>query len=210
MILVIMLAVGSMAAAVDMFAGEKERKTMEPLLTTHTDRSAILTGKFLAVSFMGTLSTVLMLGGMMLGYAINPDLFAMESGGAGTALNIPVPAILLCLLLVLAVQLSFSAIHVILSSYAKNIKEATTYGSIIMLGAMIPAYATMFMQSGDVPLWMMFVPIVNVTGALKMLLGGMLDYQLVAISLAVSAVFLGVLLYITARMFRKESVMLRM
>jgi len=198
-----------MTSAVDMFAGEKERKTMEPLLTTHAGRNDILTGKFLAVAIMGTLSTILMLAGMVLGFTLNPKAFGdgMTDGGG---LNLPVDALLLCLALVIAIQLSFTAIHVMLSSYAKNVKEATTYGTMVMLAGMIPAYATMFMQSGDVPRWMMFVPLLNVAGAMKMLLGGLMDYGMVAISLGVSAVFLAALLFCTSRMFHKESVMLRM
>jgi sodium transport system permease protein len=208
MILVIMIAVGSMATAVDMFAGEKERKTMEPLLTTHAGRGSILTGKFLTVSCMGTLSSVLMVGGLAAGYVLNPSLLQLDGDSIGN-LNLPVPAILLCLVLIIMVQLIFSGLHVCLSSYARNVKEAATYGSLLMMAGMIPAYATMFMQAGDITRWMMFVPVLNVVGALKMLLGGMMDYTSVSISLAVSAVFLAVLLYFTARLFHKESIMLR-
>jgi sodium transport system permease protein len=208
MILVIMLAVGSMAAAVDMFAGEKERKTMEPLLSTHAGRGSILTGKFLAVSNMGILSSVLMLGGLIAGYALNPSLLELDGDSMG-ALNLPFPAVFLCVLLIIMVQLIFSGLHVCLSSYARNVKEATTYGSLLMMAGMIPAYATMFMQAGDISRWMMFVPVLNVVGALKMLLGGMMDYTSVIISLSVSVVFLVALLVFTSRLFHKESIMLR-
>jgi ABC-type Na+ efflux pump permease subunit len=54
-----------------MFAGEKERKTLEPLLTTRAGRGQILTGKFLAVSRMGLISTITMLAGLFLGFYIN-------------------------------------------------------------------------------------------------------------------------------------------
>ncbi|MCL2546105.1 MAG: ABC transporter permease [Oscillospiraceae bacterium] len=210
MLLLIMLAVGSMASAVDMFAGEKERKTLEPLLTTRAGRGSILTGKFLAVSMIGFLTTIITLVGMFLGFYINADTMMGEGGGFGGLLEIPIPALLLSLLLVVAVQMSFTAIHVILSAWSKNVKEASTYGSMVMVAAMIPAYATMFMAAGDVPRWMMYVPFVNVAGALKMLLGGFHDYAMVGIALASSAVFLFVLLWVTTRMFKKEEIMLRM
>ncbi len=211
LLLLIMLSVGSMAAAVDMFAGEKERRTLEPLLTTHAGRSSILSGKFLAVSLLGLLTTLLTLLGMVIGFAMTPEILEQtsEAGATSSGLNIPIPAVALCVLLVVVVQLSFSAIHVMLSAYARNIKEASTYSTFVMMAGMIPAYATMYLQSGDVSTWMMFVPVLNVAGALKMLLGGLLDYGLVAISLAISLAFLAVLLRFTARMFHKESIMLR-
>ena len=209
MLLLIMLAVGSMAYAVDMFAGEKERKTLEPLLTTRAGRGQILTGKFLAVSLLGLITTITTLGGLMLGLHLNADT-AMGGEGFGGLLELSVPVLILSLLLIITVQLSFSALHVIFSSWAKNVKEASTYGTGIMIAAMIPAYATMFMMPGDVPMWMMFVPFVNVAGALKMLLGGFPDLLMVGIALASSLVFLLALLFITTRMFKKEEIMLRM
>ena len=210
MMVIMMLSMGAMAFAIDSFAGEKERKTLEPLLTTRAGRGSILTGKFLAISFLGFLTTALTLVGLFLGMHLNADTMGAEGQGVGGLLNLPVNAMLMCLLLVLALQFSFTALHSIFSTWSKNIKEASSYGTGVMLLGMLPAFGTMFLSAGDVTTWMMFVPILNVAAALKMLLGGIFDYTMGLLAVGSSAVFLIVLLTITTRMFKKEEVLLRM
>jgi len=208
LLLLLMLAQGPMTAAIDMFAGEKERKTMESLLSTHAGRGSIMTGKFLAVNVLGFLVTVSTIAGIFIGFGLTPGLMD-EGGGFGFLLELSPLSIIMTFGLIMAVQFSFAVIHIILSSYARNIKEATTYCSMLMMAAMVPAFMTMFMSSGDFTRWQMAIPLFNVAGSLKMILEGAMDYAMVWMALGFSALFLLVLLFITSRLFKNENIMLR-
>ena len=212
MLIVILLATGGMAIAGDLFAGEKERKTMEPLLCTRAGRSSILTGKLLAVTVFALLNVVASTVGMGVSFLMAPDLFNISDAadGAAQALSIPIPVLLLTVGLALLMALVFSGIHVLVSTYARTSKESATYGTFIMLASYLPAFGTMFMGAGDIQDWMMFVPVLNVAGALKMVLGGITNNYLFLLgSIGVSAVFLAAIMAAARWMFTKETIMLR-
>jgi sodium transport system permease protein len=104
----------------------------------------------------------------------------------------------------------FSGIHVAISTWSRTVKEATSYSTFVMFAGMLPALGTMYMQGGDVKAWMMSVPVLNVIGALKMVLAGILRYDMILIAILSSAVFLAVVLYFTLNLFKKETVMFRL
>ena len=208
MMLVVILATGGMSAAVDLFAGEKERKTFEPLLTTRAGRFPVMMGKFMAVNCFAAGTAIMMVVGMVGGFLINPSMITMGMG-ENINLSLPIGVILLAVLLVLLMTLIFSGIHVAISTWSRTIKEASSYSTFIMLAAMIPSFVTMYMQAGDVELWMMAVPVLNVIGALKIVLAGMLQYNYILVAIASSAAFLAIVLGFTLNLFKKEQIMFR-
>lgn len=211
MLLVVLLAVGGMATASDLFAGEKERKTMEPLLCTRAGRSAILTGKLLTVTTFALLNVAASVTGLLLSYVVSPNVFSLtnEVTGSTERLSLPIPVVMLTVLLVLLMALVFSGLHVVIATYARTAKESATYGTFVMLASYIPVFSMMFMGAGDIKRWMMLVPVLNVSGSLKMLLGGITDYVFLGGSIAVSLVFLLLVMALARWMFSKETVMIR-
>ncbi len=208
MLMSVFLVVGGMATAVDLFAGEKERHTLEPLLCTRAGRGSILTGKYLAVTIFSLISTAVMALGLYGGMLVNPNLFSfgMDTGGG---LSLDAAALALSILLLFLMSATYAGLHVALSTYARNIKEASTYGSFLMIVGMLPTFATMYSQAGDIKMWMMACPVLNVVGALKMLLGGILRYDMLLVAIGVSVVFLLLVLGLTRWMFRKERFLFR-
>ena len=208
MLMIILLSVGGMATAVDLFAGEKERRTFEPLLCTGARRTDILAGKLLAVTVMSLLSAVASLGGIAIGYAMNPRAMTLGLDDAH-GIMLPLPTILFILLIVAATAVFFSGLHILLSTYARSVKEASTYGSFVMLASYIPVFTTMNMLGGDFKFWTAYVPLLNVTGCLKKVLAGIEDPMYMVITLAVTMVFVGIVLAAGRYMFKKENIMLR-
>src|SRR5699024_11144532 len=60
-ILSIAIGVGAGPSAADIFAGEKEKKTMEALLMTPVNRSTLLMAKYLTISSVGVIIGVITL-----------------------------------------------------------------------------------------------------------------------------------------------------
>ncbi|MDR0325949.1 MAG: ABC transporter permease [Oscillospiraceae bacterium] len=208
MIMIILLSVGGMATAVDLFAGEKERRTFEPLLCTGARRTDILAGKLGAVTVMSLLGALASVAGLFAGYLLNPRAMTLGLDDA-QGLTLPPLTVLFVLLIIAAMAVFFSGLHILLSTYARTVKEASTYGSFIMIACYVPIFATMQMMGGDFEFWTAFVPVMNVTGCLKMVLAGINDLGYMGVTLGVTAAFVAVVLVLGRYMFKKENIMLR-
>ena len=205
----LLVSIGGIPAATDLVAGEKERKTFEPLLTTMPDRGSLLMGKYLAVTMFSLASVAAIVAGIVIGYSVNPNSLTMGVDSQISGFEIRPVAIVLALVITAALGMTFSGIQIALSAFAKSYKEAQTYMSFLMLGAMIPGYATIFMQPGDLRTYMFAVPVLNTISAFKMILGGVINYADLLIALVTSVIFVAVTLWLAASLFKKEKIMFR-
>ncbi|MDR1117479.1 MAG: ABC transporter permease subunit [Oscillospiraceae bacterium] len=208
MMVLIFLSVGAMSTAVDLFAGEKERRTFEPLLCTKARRSDILAGKLgavLSMSFLMVASSVL---GMALGYLLNPGAMTMGLDDV-KGFGLPPVTLALTIVIIALMALMFSGIHVLLSTYARTVKEASSYGTFVMLASYIPIFTTIYKQAGDFTFQTAFIPVYNTIGCLKMVLSGMENIPYFLVTLGESALFVVVVLALGRIMFKKENIMLR-
>lgn len=204
-----LVAIGGIPAATDIVAGEKERNTFEPLLTTMPDRGSLLLGKYLAVTLFSFVSLVAIMAGLSIGYMINPNSLTMGVDEGLKGITLEPLAVVLALLITIALGMTFSGIQIALSTIAKSYKEAQTYLSFLMLATMIPGYATMFMQASDLSPVMFALPVMNTVAAFKMVLSGSINYFNLVLALATSIVFVALTLAFAASLFKKEKVMFR-
>ncbi len=204
-----LVSVGGIPAATDLVAGEKERKTFEPLLTTMPDRGSLLLGKYLAVTLFSLVSVIAIVAGLAIGYAVNPNSLTMGTDTRIAGFELQPVAVVLALIITAALGMTFSGIQIALSAFAKSYKEAQTYMTFLMLGAMIPGYATMFMQPGDLQTYMFAVPVLNTISAFKMILGGAINYMNLLVALVSSLIFVAATLWLAAALFKKEKLLFR-
>lgn len=211
MLITILIAVGGIPAATDLAAGEKERGTFEPLLTTQAGRMSILFGKYLTVTLFSIISVIAQSLGMLLGTVVSPGFFTMggESSVEDLAFHIPPVALVYLVLITIALGMVFAGIQLAVSTYAKSFKEAQTYLSFLIFIAMVPAYATMMMQPGDIKMFMFFVPLFNAIASLKMVLGNAINYTYLGIALVTSIAYVIISLFLAASLFNKEKVLFR-
>ena len=205
----LLVALGGIPAATDMVAGEKERNTFEPLLTTKPGRASLLLGKYLTVTLFSLVSVAAITAGLFIGYAINPNSLTMGSGEQIGGFSIPPLAGVLSLVITISLGMTFTGIQMALSAYARSFKEAQTYMSFLMFAAMIPGYATMFMQPADLQSYMFVFPVLNTIAALKMVLGGVINYTNLVLALGTSLLYVAGTLWLAARFFNKEKILFR-
>jgi len=204
-----LVAIGGIPAATDLVAGEKERNTFEPLLTTMPDRGSLLLGKYLAVTLFSFVSLIAIMAGLSIGYMINPNSLTIGVDEGLKGITLEPLAVVLALLITIALGMTFSGIQIALSTIAKSYKEAQTYLSFLMLATMIPGYATMFMQASDLSPVMFALPVMNTVVAFKMVLSGSINYFNLVLALATSIVFVALILAFAASLFKKEKVLFR-
>lgn len=216
LLLILSSASGCVAASTDLMAGEKERGTLEPLLTAPVNGMSLLAGKLLTVTLMGCISALASTCSMMLAISYVPDI-AGTAGAAGTsdesiafslAAFTPL-SISLILLFLFLLSTMFAAIMLGLSSLAKSFKEAQTYVSPVMLAAMVPPYLIMSMGPNELPLLYFFIPILNATSVFKELLFGIVDLTHVVIAVGSTLLFVIAAIGFTAALFRRESLIVK-
>jgi len=142
---------GGMHLAIDSTAGEKERKSLEPLLINPVPRWQIMTGKMLATIVFGFASLALTLVSFRLA------LPYMPTGSLGIDLTLDVRTVGGILLIVGPVAILAAALLTMLATFAKSFREAQSYMSLVILIPMIPSI--LFMANPVKPeAWMMSIP----------------------------------------------------
>lgn len=209
LMLVVFIASGGIPAATDLIAGEKERNTFEPLLTTKPQRMSILMGKYLTVTLFSFVSVMATSAGFVISYMINPKSITMGAGDEISGFGIPSSALVLTMLIAVALGLMFAGIQIALSTYAKSFKEAQTYLGFLTIAVLVPAYSTMFMEASDIPAYMFLVPVLNAISTFKMVLGGVINYTYIAVGLVSSLVYVMITVFLAAWMFSRENVLFR-
>ena len=131
-ILMITAFMGGMHLAIDTTAGEKERRSLEPLLINPVPRWQIMMGKLLATAIFGMASLVLTL------IAFRITLPYLPLAALGVDLGLDVEAMAGILLVVAPVALMAAALLTVLATYAKSFREAQSYMGLVILIPMVP------------------------------------------------------------------------
>ncbi len=199
----LMCFLGAIYPAIDLGAGEKERGTLETLLVTPAERLEFVLGKFAMVSLAGMVATVLSVSSLVLS-AKAGLLPSIAAGG----LVLDPTAVVVSVVLMLPVAALFAAVLLATSIYAKSFKEAQSYATPINLAILIPALAS-FVPGIELTIPLSFVPLVNVSLALKEAWAGIFKWDCLAVILASSMVYAGAALAFCTKWFQREEVLFR-
>jgi len=125
---------GGFYLAVDTTAGERERKSLEPLLLNPVPRRDILLGKFVAV-FAFTLLATFLATALFLVLLGVPQIQAFTN----IQLNVGWDVILTAVALMIPVAFMAVALEMLVASYARSVKEAQTYTQLVAFAGFLPS-----------------------------------------------------------------------
>lgn len=210
-LLVLSLLMGTMYPAIDVTAGEKERGTLETLLTLPVSNREIIFSKFFTVAIIGIISALLNIVSIaFMGiYMIRLMGDAVESMGisfAGIDIGKFIPAIIFTVLAILAFSLFISAVTMCITSLAKSYKEANNYITPLMLVVMLTGYIG-FIPNIELTHTMALVPVANICLMIKNLLLFKVEYKLVAVVLVSNVLYAIVAVLILSRIYDSENVL---
>lgn len=200
----LLISVGGSSVAVDLIAGEKERGTFEPLLSTSAGRFSILSAKYVVVIVYAFIAAAVQVASMGIGIALSPSAF----GGAG-GLSLDGWGVALAFFNILLLAALFCSVMLVLSATAKTFKEASAKTSFIVFVPLILAYVTMFTDAVDVGFLNMICPVVNVCFVVKMVLAGYIYYPFFIVSLVSNVLYVALALGVTLYVFGRESLISR-
>lgn len=213
LLLIMYCITGPIPAATDLGAGEKERGTLEPLLTTQAGRMSLLYGKFFAITLLGMITALASLVGLYISFAINPGVFTGEMGAnsAASALSLGIDYKVFIFIFIIAVltTMVFGALELAISIYARSFKEAQTYITPLTVIGIIPIYATYMLDAKNIETFYFHIPLANVACLLKELIFGIYNYTHIGITLGWTVVYIFISLLIARTMFKKEQVIFR-
>ena len=152
--IMITVFMGSMHMAIDTTAGERERKSLEPLLINPLPRWQIMAGKLLATTLFALLT---------LGLGLIAFVYAMgflPTADMDMALNLDFRVAGLAFVLVSPVALLAAALLTILAAFAKSFREAQSYMGLVILVPMIPSFWIMI-DPTRTETWMTLVPLLS-------------------------------------------------
>ncbi len=174
------LLTGGSVVAADTLAGEKERGTLETLLTTGAGRREIVYAKQLLIIAVGVAIAAVQL--VELFVLARLDLFALPAG-LSVALSPATALLLLLLLLPLAAMVASGLLW--LSGRAQSYKEFQIYFFPVFLVGLLPSLAAML---PGLPLRsaVALVPIANTSVAVREVLMDRLDLPMLALVLGVN------------------------
>ena len=198
-VLALWTASAAVQPAIDMTVGERERGTLEALLSLPLSRSELLMGKWLAVVTITGVGVALQVAGLLFGIA-----FLAED-----LVNVPSISIGSVLLLTLAVGLygtMIVALYLALAMRSKSVKEAGTVLTPITLAMIVPILLTQFINLDDVESFWFAIPFVNVLLALRELLLNrvILEHVIIWISVSIFVSFLTI--RYAAKQFSREDI----
>lgn len=144
--------VGGLHLAMDSTAGEKERRSLEPLFLNPVPRWRIMCGKLLATTCFGFASLALTL----ISFRLTLPFLPIDQ--LGIDLRISTQSILTILLVIAPVTVLAAALLTLLASFARSYKEAQSYMGLVILIPVIPSM--LFMTNPVKPeMDMMWIPL---------------------------------------------------
>jgi len=192
---------GGLHLAIDTTAGERERKSLEPLLALPVTRAALLVGKMAATVCYMLLALALTIAALAIALRHLPleKLGMSTSFGVGTALA--------TFAVLASIAPLGAALMTVVASFTKTYREAQTYLTFVLLVPTLPlAFATIL--NVETKPHLMWIPSLSqhllVTTLIK---DQPLDPLLVALSAGSSLGFGALLGWIAIRLYRREAIL---
>ena len=198
-VLAIWTASAAVQPAIDMTVGERERGTLESLLSLPLSRTELLLGKWLAVVSITGVGVTLQIGGLLFGIAYLASDF------------IDVPSLSIGAVLLLALAIGFYgtmivALYLALAMRSKSVKEAGSVLTPITLAMIMPILLTQFINLDDVEMFWFGVPFVNVLLGLRELLLNRIIVEHVVVWVLVSSLMCILTVRYAAKQFHREDI----
>ncbi|MBM7619901.1 sodium transport system permease protein [Bacillus tianshenii] len=200
LILGLAIGIGAGPAASDLFAGEKEKKTMEALLMTPVNRMTLLVAKWLTIVSIGSLTGIVTL--IVVALEIN---FLTENLKSAVSLGDNVYLVIGFAILVSIIYAMFVATLLMVTSIiGKTVKEAQSYSTPIMMIGMFPLMMISGIGINELDFHHFAIPIMNVFTILKELSFGIINYEHLGIMMGSNLLCIVVAFIIARVMFMKD------
>ena len=213
--LVMFTTIGNTYLGADIGAGEKERGTLLPLLSSPADRKSIAIGKWVALTITNLISATALLAGegFAIWYVIKQSAsIAQKNFDIGMIGKFISPSTMVMLFLAAVLLALFgAALQLIISMWSKTLREAQLYLSQLGLLVFLPAMAIIptMISGGKLAMWAFYIPIVNTMALVYGAVMGQLTTLNVIVAFGANILVAAVVIGIVVKILDMEQVILR-
>lgn len=205
-IVILLMFTGAMYPAIDMTAGEKERRTLEAVLASPAARSEIVLGKIAATTTAAFITAILTLGSMAYSFRFAPQ--ASQAQEAFHMTPPDMPSLAMALITVFPTAILAASLMVAVALFAKSYKEGQSYLTPIVMLVAFPAVVGMLPGLELTPV-LALIPIFNVCQLIKEIFLGEFSRLAFGITFGANLAYAAVAYVVAARIFKSESALFR-
>ena len=209
---VIYVITGSMYPAIDLGAGEKERGTMETLISTNISSLEIIIGKMFSVTASAVLTATFSLLGFIVPLLIIFFFYAdsIPESLFDTLSSLVNPIAFLGIFgLIIPLSILMGALLLAVSVYSKNTKEAGLLLGNLVIVFFLPAYIPLFNPGIELDFVGSLIPCYNLALLTNSLIAENTNWLLYCSALGSTVVYCCIAIYITYIMFDDEKIIFR-
>ena len=206
-ILVTSILTGAIYPAIDATAGERERGTLETIMTLPVRKSDVMISKFLSVSTIAVFSAVLNLVSMffVLFYMMQ-SINASSLGLSEFRFHQFIPAIISLAVCLPVFSMFTSALSLCICIFARSFKEANNITSPLLIVFMFATMASAI-PSVELTEYTALIPVTNIALLIKSVFSLDYDWKLVAIVLFSNLAYCVVMVMLMSTLFSSENIL---
>lgn len=206
---ILLCLTGAMYPAIDLTAGEKERGTIETILSSPISRFDLVLGKFLLVFSASLASAILSVTSMGLSFAVLGHSHLMKSSGEQSLnLNLGLTSVVAVFFMALPLAVLFSAVLMTIALFAKTYKEAQSYLTPLTFLVVIPAVASV-MPGVELTPKLALIPVLNTSLVCKEIITGTYHWNSIILIFTSTCVYALAAIFLAVKMFQREDVLFR-
>lgn len=201
------MMMGGNSVAIDLTAGEKERKTLEGLFFLPIRRRDILLGKFWVVVIVSFLTVVLAVIGLAIPLAV---FYPFLPGSWQEYLPAVRPSLLQLVLITLStllLSILLAGVQICLGLTAKSVKEAEYFLYPLVLPIVVPGIIVIFFELPDLSAAAFFIPVLANLLLMREAFAGAAAMLHLLPTVAVTALCVGLLLKLAHAVLQKDRVL---
>jgi sodium transport system permease protein len=201
LVLILMTITGAVYPAIDLTAGERERGTLEVLVAAPIPRFSVLAAKYLTVLTVAVLTAVVNLTGLSVALLVNGYATKeFEHGGHIVLLLFEI------FVLVLLFAAFFSAVLLVVTSFARSFKEAQAYLIPLMVVSLAPGLVALLPGLELTPS-LALIPLLNIVLLARDLLRGQAHLGTASLVVISTACYAVLAILLAGRVFGAEGVL---
>lgn len=203
-VMISMMFQGVTIYACDMFAGEKEKKTLELILLSTVNRKSIILGKSLALLIVGTISYIITCTSYYISLPLaTDDVNFAEFGFNKINFSTGIMLISLAALLILSVVM-----YIMISLFSKNIRQAQFLNQIVSFIPSGLGFIMLFDGTRKAGRLSAIVPFYNLVNVYMCTLQEKVDIVYFVISIITTAFLIMILMCVSYKFIKSEKVLM--
>lgn len=201
--IIMAITVSATYPATDATAGEKERGTLETLLTFPIRSKDIIIGKFLSVSLSSIITGAISLLLTIISLMIAGNMFKIYDG---INLMLPIESIVFAALVIIAYSFLISGLCIAIASRSKSFKEAQSALTPLTFISFFPGMIA-FMIKIESSTLLSLVPFLNFTLLFTDITAGTINYLHILLMLISTIAIIAIVLGIIIKQYKSEQVL---